>query len=147
MDPQREKAMLSRILEEGVYTDVHFKQHKDERMLYLEEEVLPTLVPALKDLLSEVAENRERLKKSDLNPIDWFVLFFFVLFCCFLLSKDCRRGGGEYLIKKTHRLAQYLMRYNVRHNTHLHSHPYTILLNKHTRQVRADIEAEKSKTT
>eukprot|EP01060_Flectonema_neradi_P036650 TRINITY_DN7121_c0_g1_i1.p1 TRINITY_DN7121_c0_g1~~TRINITY_DN7121_c0_g1_i1.p1 ORF type:complete len:128 (+),score=20.98 TRINITY_DN7121_c0_g1_i1:43-384(+) len=111
MDAQREKALLARVLEEEVYSNINFEPHKDERLLYLEEEVLPTLVPALKDLLSEIAQNRERLKKSDLNPIDW--------------------------------LAQYLMRYNVRHNTYLHSHPYTLLLNKHTRQVRADIEAEK----
>ncbi|KAJ9442315.1 hypothetical protein DIPPA_05879 [Diplonema papillatum] len=71
---KQERAEIVRIIEEGIYTSVHFEKHTDKRLLYLEENVLPTLVPALEELLTEVAE-RQSSKKSHLNPIDWLAQF------------------------------------------------------------------------
>eukprot|EP01059_Diplonema_ambulator_P002908 TRINITY_DN12527_c0_g1_i1.p2 TRINITY_DN12527_c0_g1~~TRINITY_DN12527_c0_g1_i1.p2 ORF type:complete len:114 (+),score=51.27 TRINITY_DN12527_c0_g1_i1:278-619(+) len=71
----KERKELARIIEEGIYTGLEFEGHDDPRLLYLEEELLPTLVPALKELLLEASDDRERLKKSTLNPIDWLAQY------------------------------------------------------------------------
>eukprot|EP01061_Rhynchopus_euleeides_P013225 TRINITY_DN23154_c0_g1_i1.p2 TRINITY_DN23154_c0_g1~~TRINITY_DN23154_c0_g1_i1.p2 ORF type:complete len:115 (+),score=41.78 TRINITY_DN23154_c0_g1_i1:211-555(+) len=103
-----EKAELARIIEEGIYTGIDFAAHSNKDLLYLEEHVMPTLVCAVKDLLSELALEvdtpEEKMRRVKVQTIDW--------------------------------IAQYLMRNNPRHNDYLSSHPYTLLINAQARQVR-----------
>ena len=72
----KEKADIARIIEEGIYAGMTFVDHTDKRLLYLEKEVMPMLVCAVKDLLAELAlENdapEEKMRRSKVNTIDWY---------------------------------------------------------------------------
>eukprot|EP01063_Lacrimia_lanifica_P025061 TRINITY_DN32855_c0_g1_i1.p2 TRINITY_DN32855_c0_g1~~TRINITY_DN32855_c0_g1_i1.p2 ORF type:complete len:128 (+),score=46.02 TRINITY_DN32855_c0_g1_i1:43-426(+) len=108
-----EKAELARIAEEGIWTELEFRGHEDDRLLYLEQHVYPTLMPALKELLAEVSGPEDsvaaELKRARINPIDW--------------------------------LAQYLMRNNPKHNTFLHQHPCALLTRNQVRSVQQKMVA------
>ena len=68
--PASEKNEIARIVEEGIYTGIEFPDHSDKRLLYLEEAVLPTLIPAVKELLEEVANDTS----ANINAVDWYVV-------------------------------------------------------------------------
>ena len=85
--------------------------HDSEQRLWMEENVLGTLVPALQELIQAVRMKQEEeqdphaILTPPLNPIDW--------------------------------LASLLMRNNPKHNINATKHPYYQLLQDHVRRVRA----------
>eukprot|EP01065_Artemidia_motanka_P040618 TRINITY_DN5114_c0_g1_i1.p2 TRINITY_DN5114_c0_g1~~TRINITY_DN5114_c0_g1_i1.p2 ORF type:complete len:148 (+),score=67.75 TRINITY_DN5114_c0_g1_i1:69-446(+) len=115
-----ERAEIVRIIEEGIWAGTEgsvgvreqMQLHTDKRRLFLEEHVLPVLVPALQELLAAVIEKQRAAAQgfadgSPLNPIDW--------------------------------LAQYLMRNNPKYSRRLDTHPYVTLIKDHVRQVKAAV--------
>eukprot|EP00756_Hemistasia_phaeocysticola_P062814 Hpha_TRINITY_DN6263_c0_g1::TRINITY_DN6263_c0_g1_i1::g.23534::m.23534 len=120
-----ERQELVRIIEEGIWSGgesgspapgvrERMLLHDDKCKLFLEEEILPALVPALQELLAAHLEKEKdiALGKSvnPVNAIDW--------------------------------LAQYLMRNNPRYSDRLATHPYVTLIKDHSKQVRAEMESK-----
>eukprot|EP00670_Eutreptiella_braarudii_P004894 CAMPEP_0174283046 /NCGR_PEP_ID=MMETSP0809-20121228/3632_1 /TAXON_ID=73025 ORGANISM="Eutreptiella gymnastica-like, Strain CCMP1594" /NCGR_SAMPLE_ID=MMETSP0809 /ASSEMBLY_ACC=CAM_ASM_000658 /LENGTH=942 /DNA_ID=CAMNT_0015377659 /DNA_START=62 /DNA_END=2890 /DNA_ORIENTATION=- len=99
------------LLEDRVYSGISFETHDSEQRLWMEENVLGTLVPALQELIQAVRMKQEEeqdphaILTPPLNPIDW--------------------------------LASLLMRNNPKHNINATKHPYYQLLQDHVRRVRA----------
>lgn len=109
----------NRILLDGIA----FAGHNSEERFYLEENVLPVLVPALEQLLKELDDKN---KQDDNN----------------LGDKD----GGEsigFQIHPLHWVAQFLMRNNPRHNEIIKQHPYFRLMQDHIKTLRPAIEEQR----
>ncbi|KAG5496278.1 hypothetical protein JKF63_02579 [Porcisia hertigi] len=108
-EPQDDSALLVRIIEEGLFLDHMDKCNgKNEEQLsanhrYLAENVFPTLVPALQDLIKQyrkqipaIGTDSHALDKADTDPVMW--------------------------------LAQYLLRNSARSSTsRLSNHPFQII--------------------
>src|SRR5690606_20937510 len=91
---------------------IEFEPHNDETRFYLEEQLLPTLVPGLEKLL-RIANDDYKIRMEDdlpFNPLLW--------------------------------LASYLMRNNPKYNPEAKNHPYVKLLLNHVENIRKDVEEE-----